>query len=640
MQLFKNKKQISAREKSMPLQNSSENIQKSLENLGKSNLSLNYIAGSTNVTIKSVNSSINEMRSGNNQLATRIREVNQIAEDMGSAIDDTTHHINDLNVSTQRMLDSNREVLDIFHASLEDNCHAEQTVEEIAKNTLETNRAAKEILKTIDIINDIAMKTNLLSLNASVEAARAGQEGRSFSVVAREIKNLAEQCKRSAEEIEGIMRTLEETSNRSVSNIAQIKTAFEKQSESLSKTDCLLENTNVLIEEVSQKAKGIEKNARSIKEAKNIISGNMLSLRDLSESNYASTERISSDFSGLVKNSTDIARMAFEMTQIKDALQGALGQIAQESAKEGLEPTVLRVAYMANYGSLCSVIPAIRMGYFERENLRVQLKEYRNGAEIIAAMEAGQADVGYIGHGAHKLCCNGRAVIVALSHLSNAEAIIGNVGNGVRTLSDLKGKRIGNVEGSTSQAILFYALEEIGLSKQEVTIVNLPPEKMLLEMNSGALDACALWSPYTLQLRKRMGQQAVTLANNLTYSNKTASPSSWVATPVFAQKNPDLLLAFTRAIYKGMNYRAIEGNIRQIVKWVAEYTGLDEADIYEQRSDAEWVTEGYVAVGAANGTIARLYQIQQKDFIATGEVKQPVSVERYVLLGNMAKAAQ
>ena len=88
------------------------------------------------------------------------------------------------------------------------------------------------------------------------------------------------------------------------------------------------------------------------------------------------------------------------------------------------EPVTLNVAYMPNYGSLWAIETAIQKGYLAEENITVNLVEFADGPTIIAAMESGSIDVGYIGQGAHKLCINGRATIFALSHVSNMEKMI------------------------------------------------------------------------------------------------------------------------------------------------------------------------------------------------------------------------
>ena len=71
-----------------------------------------------------------------------------------------------------------------------------------------------------------------------------------------------------------------------------------------------------------------------------------------------------------------------------------------------VEPITMNVAYMPNYGSLWSVTTAIKKGYFEEEGITVNMVEFADGPTIIAAMESGSIDVGYIGQGAHKLCIN------------------------------------------------------------------------------------------------------------------------------------------------------------------------------------------------------------------------------------------
>ena len=102
----------------------------------------------------------------------------------------------------------------------------------------------------------------------------------------------------------------------------------------------------------------------------------------------------------------------------------------------------LNIAYMPNYGSLWSVETAINKGYFEEEGLTINLVEFADGPTIIAAMESGSIDMGYIGQGAHKLCINGRASIFALSHISNGDAL--NGGKGITTVEAAEAERTGS----------------------------------------------------------------------------------------------------------------------------------------------------------------------------------------------------
>lgn len=614
-------------------------IQSRLGNLNRTVMEMNYVADDTNVAINAVGNSIDTISDGNSELVSRTKEINQITVKIGRAIEKTGGYVEELDMATQSMLDSNEEVIGIFHELIEENADTENCIQEIAVNTMETNKATQEIQQAINMINSIASKTNLLSLNASIEAARAGEAGRGFSVVAGEIRALAEQSRQSAEAIGKIIATLEAKSNESVDNIQRVQNAFKKQTESLEKTDLMVGQTNRLIQGVAEKVKQIETNARELEQEKKYIIKNMESLEKLSDSNYSATGNIVSRFKNIVGNAIGIGAKSLELTNIYDEMKGVCdSSLTGGKKKEKRKVEEVRVAYMPNYGSLCSIVPAIRMGYFERENYEVKLYPYSNGLEIIKAMEEGKIDFGYIGNGAHKFCIKGRACIVAMSHLSNAEAIIGNRKHEVRTIADLRGKRIGNVENASSETILRIALETEGMSFQDVDIVNMKPEETLEAMKQGRIDACAVWSPYTLEILKELGNDVTVIANNMTYSGKTASISSWIALPGYVKEHPDEVLRFTRAIYGGMNYRAVEDNVRKVADWIAEITAIDKKSAYEQRKDAQWLTSGFVSVGAKQGDVAKFYEIQQREFIESGDVERAVPVGQYVLLDNMVKA--
>lgn len=621
-------------------ENLPDRIEERLGGLNKNVLEMNYIADDTNVEINAIGNSIDVINDGNSELASRTKEINRITVKIGNVIEKTGSYVEDLDTATRNMLSSNEEVIGIFHELIEENANTENCIHEIAENTIETNSATKEIQQAIDIINSIASKTNLLSLNASIEAARAGEAGRGFSVVAGEIRALAEQSRKSAEAIGKIISRLEEKSNKSVFNIQMVQSAFKKQTESLEKTDVMVEQTNSLIQDVADKVKRIESNSGELEEEKNIIIDNMESLEKLSESNYSATENIVLRFKNIVGNASGIGEKALAISDIYDEMKGICGKTHENSRKQRGEPEEIKVAYMPNYGSLCAIVPAIKMGYFERENFAVKLCKYANGLEIIKAMEEGKIDFGYIGNGAHKFCIKGRASIFLMSHLSNAEAIIGNRKHEVRTVADLRGKRVGNVESASSENILRIALESEGMSFDDVNLINMQPEEILEAMKRGSIDACAIWSPYSLEVLKQLGNDVAVIANNMLYSNKTASISSWITLPGYARENPDKVLRFTRAIYGGMNYRAIEGNVKKVADWISEVTDIDKASAYEQRKDAQWLTSGFVSVGAQRGDVARFYEIQQREFLESGDVERAVPVGEYVLLDNMKRAAQ
>ena len=155
---------------------------------------------------------------------------------------------------------------------------------------------------------------------------------------------------------------------------------------------------------------------------------------------------------------------------------------------------------MPDYASLNGLISAIELGYFDDENIDVQLTEFSDGPTIIQAMESGSIDVGYIGQGAHKLCINGKADIFALAHVSNGDAVIGSKEKGTDTIEGLKGKTIAYSSGTSSEDILVNSLTSVGLTMDDIEAIDMDASGIVSAMLSGKVDAAATWSPNSLKI--------------------------------------------------------------------------------------------------------------------------------------------
>ena len=308
----------------------------------------------------------------------------------------------------------------------------------------------------------------------------------------------------------------------------------------------------------------------------------------------------------------------------------------EDEAGTGDEELTLEVAYMPNYGSLWAVTTAIEKGYFEEEGIKVNLTSFQDGPTIISAMESGSIDIGYIGHGAHKLCIQGNAKIFALSHISNGDAVIG--GPEVKTLEDLKGKKVAYSSGTSSEDILKNALTKANLTMDDIEAVEMEAANIVTAMLSGGVDACATWSPNSLKILEE-AKDATLLCDNMTFIDSTVSLASWIVTPSYAEKNADAILRFTKALYKAMDYAA-DDHYDEVAEYVAAETKTDYDSVYAQRGDADWLTGKEVAEGAADGTVAEYYKIQQDNFLAAGAIDKEVPVEDYVMLDNMIEAAK
>ena len=305
-----------------------------------------------------------------------------------------------------------------------------------------------------------------------------------------------------------------------------------------------------------------------------------------------------------------------------------------------LAEDTLNIAYMPNYASLWTVVTGIQQGYFAEEGLDVNLVEFADGPTIIAAMESGTIDMGYIGPGAHKLCINGRAQVFAMSQVGNADAVIARKSAGIETIADLAGKKVGYSSGTSSEMILKYALEEAGLAWEDIEAYEMDASALVTAMLSGSIDACACWSPSTATIIDNSNGDAFSLCSNVDFADRSVSVASWIVLSGYYSENADVVTRFTRGLYKAMDFASQEENYSQVAQWVADQCATSYETAYAQRGDAEWLTSQELLALLGDGTMESYYKVQQDAFIASGDVAAEVPVSDYVLFDNMVAAGE
>lgn len=308
--------------------------------------------------------------------------------------------------------------------------------------------------------------------------------------------------------------------------------------------------------------------------------------------------------------------------------------------EEEQEVRKLKVAYMPNFASLNLVVAGMETGAFEEQNIEIELVEFADGPTIIAAMESGSIDVGYIGPGAHVLSIQGSADIFSFSQLGNADEVIGNTEKGVNSIEDLKGKVIAVASGTSSETILNMTLQEAGIEKDEVELMYMDASAIVTAMISGSVDAAATWAPNTIAIKNEMGDEALMLSNNVRYADEFPSIASWIVNPEYGEENHDLLVDFTKALYVGMDYRV--DNLEEVAEWVAKAAALNPELMKEEIDVAEWITSGELMDLIESGELEEYYESQQANFVQEERLTEDelVDVSDYVLFDIMNEAAE
>jgi methyl-accepting chemotaxis protein len=178
----------------------------------------------------------------------------------------------------------------------------------------------------VAVINDIASQTNLLSLNASIEAARAGDAGRGFAVVADEIRSLADQSVHAVKQIQNIVKEIKVKTKDTVDTAKQAESIVESQSEALDKTvkvfDSINDHVNNLANNLNHIASGIQK----IEEAKAGTMDAIQSISAVSEQTAAASEEVSATAVSQVDSVERLRTAASELEEDAKKLEESITQ--------------------------------------------------------------------------------------------------------------------------------------------------------------------------------------------------------------------------------------------------------------------------------------------------------------------------
>ena len=281
---------------------------------------LGTAADNTNGTMNDVRTAVSQVVDNSQLQAENSQSTSEQMKIMGDNITETSNEAELLSGNAASMQSSSEKASKTLLSLRQINEDVKKIIGEVQEQTNRTNESVKKIQAATTFINSIAEDTGLLSLNASIEAARAGDSGRGFAVVAEQIKNLSEQSNEASKEIEATAEVLRADSEKAVQAMQQMQEIIASQSESMQETQQVVAE---VIEEIASSMKSIaqiKESSGRLEGARNEVLQAVEHLSEISAENLDSTKSTYEQTEIVADTFKQVYNSADELKTIADKL--------------------------------------------------------------------------------------------------------------------------------------------------------------------------------------------------------------------------------------------------------------------------------------------------------------------------------
>lgn len=312
------------------------------------------------------------------------------------------------------------------------------------------------------------------------------------------------------------------------------------------------------------------------------------------------------------------------------ALAAATFPIAGKALAQSNELTIGYIPDFPN-GSVLAIAEDQKL--WEAEGLTPEIKVFTNGPLQIQAMGAGSLNFGTIGPGALWLPASGKAKVVGVNDIGFSDRLISQAS--IKTVADLKGKKVGVPQGTSGDMILRLGLERNGLTIADIQVVPMDPSTIVAAFSSKQIDAAGFWYPLIDVIKARV-PDLNELVSNKDFYPQTSFINTFVARNEIVSSNPELVTKFLRVMKKALDYR--QANLERSIEITTAFLNAPADITANVARSRKLLTSAELDAFTKDGTINKWLSDFNKLFQAFGTINDPLAPEKFYTADLFLKA--
>lgn len=280
----------------------------------------------TALSAKEIAIATEEIANGAGSLSNEAERGSDLTEHIGTQVSAVITSNQEMQASAREVEQSSELGTNYLKELMNKTSLTGQMTRSLAERVNSLHQSSASVMKVLDVMQSITQQTNILSLNATIEASRAGAAGKGFMVVADEIRQLADQSKKSIAIVGQIAHQIQHEMNETIAALEEVNPLFEQQIHSVNETNEIFVSVQDQMNRFIQKLDIVTESIAGLSQSQEILSEAMTNVSAVAEESSATSEEVASLSSEQQTVGDQLVQLSGKLEKVSDQLRESLSK--------------------------------------------------------------------------------------------------------------------------------------------------------------------------------------------------------------------------------------------------------------------------------------------------------------------------